>query len=109
MVVRSLEAYRAAVTEEVHDQDAELAGELLEYDNGPSRLGLCDLGEVDRCLRSRDTDAEAVDDTASNQGAPVLAANLDSSADEPEQVGEPDGVPPTPFVRAGPGDDGTHD
>lgn len=96
-----LEAYRATVAEEVHDQNSELASELLKNNNGASRLGFCDLSEVDRCLGSRDTDAETIDDTASNQSAPILAANLDSCADEPEQVGEPDGISSTPSIGAG--------
>lgn len=56
-----------------------------------------------------DTDAETVDDTASNKSAPILAADLYSRADEPEQVGKPDRVSSTPFIGTGPCDYGAHD
>lgn len=62
----------AAVANEVHDQNAELDGQLLDDDDAPSLVLFCNLGQVDGDLGGGDADTDAVEAAADDQlGAAV--------------------------------------
>jgi len=76
---------RAAVGDEVHDQDAPLDGPLLDPDDAATGVLWRQFGEVDGCLGRRYADAEAVDHTADDEMADVLRAAADHTAHDPDQ------------------------
>lgn len=70
----------ASVANEVHDEDPPLDGPLLDNDDRAADFLLGDLGEVDGDLRGSDSDADAVDEAASNEHSHAGGACLDGSS-----------------------------
>lgn len=95
----------AAVSDEIHDEDAPFDGPLLDDDDRSSDVFLCDLDEVDGDLRGCNSNADAVDKTASDEHADAVTGGLEGGADKPEDAGKPDGIASSELV----GDRSCHD
>lgn len=96
---------RAAVADEVHDENAPLDGQLLDNDNGTALRVLRDLGKVHRYLRRRDADRDAVQHSSADQHPTTRDSSLERRPDEPEDAREEKGIAATELVRHRPGDE----
>jgi hypothetical protein len=86
-----------------------LDSKLLDNNDTSSLVLLRDLGEIHGNLRRGNTNADAIEDTARNQLAEVLASNLDGRAQNPPETSNPDGVSTADFVTDGTGDERADD
>lgn len=100
---------RAAVTNEVHDENTEFDGKLLNNNDRATGVLLGNFGEVYGHLRAGDADTNAVDDTACNQLADGVGRDLNRSTAEPPETGKHDRVAAAKFIRNWPCEDCTDD
>lgn len=77
---------RTAITDEIHDQDAPLDGQLLDDDDSTTLRMLCNLGEVHRYLGGCDSDSDTVKDSSGDQHATTNSGCLDGGSNEPEHT-----------------------
>ena len=91
----------AAITDEEHDENAPFDGKLLDNKNGAALLVLADLGQIYRYLRRCDTHAEPVDEAASDEHLPAVAADLDTSTQQPKDSRVPYCITSSNVVRKG--------
>lgn len=103
---RALDAERAAVRDQVHDEDAPLDGPLLYSNDSAADTAGRELRQVHADLGAGDTDAETGDDAPRDQVADVLRRALHRRADHPDDTGDHEGAAAAEVIRQPAGADG---
>ena len=85
----------AAVSDKEHYQDAPLNGQLLDHDDRTAFFRPSDLRKADGYLGGSNANANAIDDTNSDEHTVVVTSDLDSSSDKPKYAGDEYGIATT--------------
>jgi hypothetical protein len=97
------------LTNEVHDQNAKLNGQLLDDNNAAPLVLFRNLGQVNRHLAGRDADADAIEDASSDELAHAVGRDLHCGAQQPPQAGKGNAVASAELVGYGTSHQGSQD